>query len=296
MTDDACGSSGGRKDQRFRKRRKLDLLVRDLTPGPNCLYAGHVYSFNPLTEEKNAVQRLATDILRGVGEEAFCRRYFDAETSFEADDEGLEYGDLQSWVWLNPDRISLPVENLAASADILPLMPENIQGTYAAEGHVLRPPFTREKLGKPFCSVRQSDYVGLVMMLEKAGLVTLRKKKPKTFRTPPEIELPNPGHLARLHLPAGKRLFVGKSDMDNQYHRMKLPDWMNKYFGLPPIALRGSQGFSMIRSMPMRWSHSVFMPQTIHRKLLEHAGLSSSLWILDTILIPEFSFGAYIDD
>ncbi|KAI0560192.1 hypothetical protein FGB62_122g058 [Gracilaria domingensis] len=264
MTEDACGSSGGRKDQRFRKRRKLDLLVRDLTAGLNCI--------------ENAVQKLATDFLRGITEKAFRRRYFDAETSFETDDEGSEYGELQSWVWLNPDRISLPVEGLAASADILPWLPEEIQGTYAAEGDVLRPPLTKEKLGKPFRGVRQSDYAALVMKLEKAGLVTLRKKKPKiingvfavpksekgvqrliidarnankAFRTPPEIEIPNPGHLARLHLPAGKRLCVGKSDMDDQYHRMKLPDWMNKYFGLPPIALRGSQVFLMIRSMPM---------------------------------------------
>ena len=70
------------------------------------------------------------------------------------------------------------------------------------------------------------------------------------FVDPQTIELTNPGHLAHLHVPAGHMHFTGKSDMDNQYHRMQLPPWMRNCLVLPKASIYGRKYYLIMRPMP----------------------------------------------
>lgn len=54
----------------------------------------------------------------------------------------------------------------------------------------------------------------------------------------PDVELPSPDLLAKLEAPPGEKIFVCKSDLDNFYHRLRLPEWMRPYFALPSSGWR----------------------------------------------------------
>jgi len=72
-----------------------------------------------------------------------------------------------------------------------------------------------------------------------------------------------------------------KTDVDNFYHRLRLPVWLRPYFALPPLpagrvssSVAASFGadtlvFPMCTTLPMGWSHSVVLAQEAHRFVLE---------------------------
>ena len=49
------------------------------------------------------------------------------------------------------------------------------------------------------------------------------------------VELPAPDLLSRLHCGPDATVVVAKADLDNFYHRLRLPVWMRPYFALPPV-------------------------------------------------------------
>jgi hypothetical protein len=51
----------------------------------------------------------------------------------------------------------------------------------------------------------------------------------------PTVRLPTPDLLSRLEVPAGEKVYVCKSDLDNYYHRLLVPVWMRPYFALPAV-------------------------------------------------------------
>ncbi|CAN8063815.1 unnamed protein product [Agarophyton chilense] len=283
-----------RLSQRYAEWRMLDTVTRRLIEGLNGLYAGHVFSLEPQGEERNAVQRLATTFLRDIGEAA-CRRNYFAAAAAVAKDEGIfYYGDKHSWKLIKPDLVSLPVEGLAASADVLTLLPENIRVAYESRDSQVKPKWEREALRKPFCGVEGGAYKRLIEKLEGVGIISLQREQAKVtngvfavpkkekgsqrliidarnannaFFAAPDTQLPNPADLARLYLPSGTKLYVGKTDMDNQYHKMKMPEWSRTIFA-----------------------------QNVHRFLLERAGLKQEDWIPDVIEVSAFRYGAYVDD
>lgn len=61
----------------------------------------------------------------------------------------------------------------------------------------------------------------------------------KVFKDPPKVDLPNPGILIKLHLPKGEVLYVSKYDMDNYYHRMRIPTWITQIFEFPSVRVEG---------------------------------------------------------
>ena len=93
------------------------------------------------------------------------------------------------------------------------------------------------------------------------------------FVPPPRVCLPTPECLSQLLLAPDQDLFVAKTDLDNFYHRIKLPLWLHTYFALPGIRVReldesvrrdGGLGthsmdaivFPCLMSLPMGWSFS----------------------------------------
>ena len=105
----------------------------------------------------------------------------------------------------------------------------------------------------------------------------------RLFVDSPRVSLPGPSHLTQLQVPAGQRMFTAKSDLSNFYHHLGLPAWMQPYFALPPLSaaeLRqvgasSDAAFPMCRTMPMGFSHAVFVGQSCHEHVVYRAGTLS---------------------
>lgn len=78
---------------------------------------------------------------------------------------------------------------------------------------------------------------------------------------PHEKDLPDPELIAELYLRKNERIFIAKSDFDNFHDRMKLSDWMTGYFKIPLICERQKERWRVVCSLPMGWSHYVYVGQ-----------------------------------
>lgn len=58
----------------------------------------------------------------------------------------------------------------------------------------------------------------------------------------------------------------------------------------------GRKLYQVMKSMPMGWSHSLYVALNVHLRILENAGLPMNSWVTNSIVISEFNFGAYVDD
>lgn len=100
----------------------------------------------------------------------------------------------------------------------------------------------------------------------------------QVFADPPSVELPTPDLFTKLQVPAGKRLFVAKTDLSDFFFRFRTPSWMHEYFALPPVHAQdigqssvygnGTRIYPCFAVLAMGWSHSVFATQTAHEHLL----------------------------
>lgn len=100
----------------------------------------------------------------------------------------------------------------------------------------------------------------------------------------PPVALPDPSHLVQLQVPTGSTLYVGKSDLSNFYHHIGLPPWMQPYFALPALThteLRSigvpvsSSVYPVCVTLPMGFSHAVYLAQTVHEHIVYSDGLLS---------------------
>ena len=168
---------------------------------------------------------------------------------------------------------SPPASGLAASADFTSLLPDELQEKYPNKNQVLQEDSSSSRSAKHFRSIRDNDDRTLIQKLENVGLMTLVKRRPKVlngvfavpkgekdeqrliidarkansfFAAPLKIEFRNPGHFARLYLPDEQKLYGAKSDMDNQYHRMRIPVWLRTFLGLPKVNLEGQLFYPVV--------------------------------------------------
>ena len=98
------------------------------------------------------------------------------------------------------------------------------------------------------------------------------------FAPSPTFELPTPDLLAQLEVRPGEEVYVAKADLDNYYHRIRLPEWMRPYMALPPVkAGEVGQGhiyghdaliYPCCTTLPMGWSHSAFLAQKAHENVV----------------------------
>jgi len=101
----------------------------------------------------------------------------------------------------------------------------------------------------------------------------------RLFVDSPHVELANPSHLVQMQVPSGARMYTGKSDLSNFYHHLGLPGWMQPFFCLPPLddeelhslglCSRACGGhFPMCLTLPMGFSHAVYLAQQAHLHVL----------------------------
>ncbi len=141
------------------------------------------------------------------------------------------------------------------------------------------------------------------------------------FVDAPRVRLPSPSHLAQLQ--AKGPFAVAKCDLSNFYHQLVLPDWIRPYFALPALTAReqasllscgdlpasittalrqlgsGSRLFPCCVTLPMGFSHSVFLAQCVHEHVLySYSSLSprDNLLCLTSPLIDRTLHALYVDD
>ena len=101
------------------------------------------------------------------------------------------------------------------------------------------------------------------------------------FVDPEPVRLPTPDLLTRLEMSESVPTFTAKVDLDNFYHRLRLPEWMRQYFALPPVRAGDVGGEVEARfgsdalihpcctTLPMGFSHSVLLAQLAHEHVLD---------------------------
>jgi Reverse transcriptase (RNA-dependent DNA polymerase) len=99
------------------------------------------------------------------------------------------------------------------------------------------------------------------------------------FIVPPKVKLPSPSDIIQLRILNQEIVVAGKMDLSNYYHQLGLPHWLHRYFALPPLSA-AELGLNSIEyapsdlvypccaTLPMGWSHSVYVAQLIHERVL----------------------------
>jgi hypothetical protein len=141
------------------------------------------------------------------------------------------------------------------------------------------------------------------------------------FIDPPSVELPSPSHLAALRTVSPLPFYVAKLDLSNFYHQLVLPSWLCPYFALPALSmsdllhlrrrgvniaclpnsldLEAVSVYPCCTTLPMGFSHSVFLAQAVHEHVLYRCGALSPSDNVINLLSPVLDrpvHGIYIDD
>jgi len=158
-----------------------------------------------------------------------------------------------------------------------------------------------QPLRRPRIAGSRAEYVKLVARLARAGMVGFTaapkavngvfavgkdadadrliidaQPANRLFVDSPRVSLPDPSHLVQLQVPKGHTMYVGKSDLSNFYHHLGLPEWMQPYFALPPLTpaeladcgLPLGAAYPMCLTLPMGFSHAVYLAQCAHTHVL----------------------------
>lgn len=235
------------------------------------------------------------------------------------------------------DLVALP--STAASVPLLKVLPPNLAIVYALPSQETLLPESEIEQAKlrsirPSVLADRAQYIKLVARLHRVGIVAFsthprcingafgvpKKDKQRLiiaaqrgnlyFKRPPSVQLPNASHLSRLVVPARRRIYAAKGDLSNFFHNLRLPEWMWGYFGLPALTIEelASIGFHsvvplhpVLCTLPMGFSHSVYLAQAVHEHLLQLEGIDlrcSLVNVTDPMALLLFSFvlAVYIDD
>jgi hypothetical protein len=102
----------------------------------------------------------------------------------------------------------------------------------------------------------------------------------RKFVDSPHVSLPGPSHLVQMCIPTGATMFSGKTDLADYYHHIGIPAWLQPYLALPPLSpaelaergLPADAAYPMCITLPMGFSHAVFIAQCIHENILYSSG------------------------
>lgn len=197
-------------------------------------------------------------------------------------------------------KVSLP--EAAGTVDLLSMLPPSLASLYSAPCPVVlprpRPSAKRDRAPSVFAASR-GDYIALLRRMLAANMLwaTTSPKavnglfgvpKPdgsirviiaavpanRYFDDPPNPDLPTPSSLADLVPSSPSPFYISKSDQDNFYHRFRTPRWLWDYMALPPVSANdlglechfgsGVLIFPCCTTLPMGWSHAVYLAQAAH--------------------------------
>lgn len=203
--------------------------------------------------------------------------------------------------------VSLPSQ--AGTADLFSILPSHIASTYASPAALLRPPAAEgddvtSGLRRPYMRCPPDQYVLLIRRMLALGMVSCVSERPPVVNglfgvdkgdgsmrliidcrpvnallvPSPGVDLPTPDLVAGFQVPEGGTLYAAKVDLDNFYHRLRMPRAWWPYFALPPLRA-GEVGLAnlpptvmvwpCVTTLPMGFSHAVFLAQTAHEHLVD---------------------------
>ena len=325
-------SHSRRVQQRYSRGLSATLLANRCISALNKLnvsYSSLQSSPSPITTRTS--QRILDNIYN------LSSRFVSRQANIPSRDHGVffnspfEYsgGSFTPIVPLQADKVSLP--SVAGTVSLVDLLPPDLSSVYNDPQQLL---LSSPRLGRRprvRMDVAPSEYIKLILRMMPLGMLhfTTQPKvvnglfatpKPDgaqrliinarpgnhVFVDPPHVTLPTPDVTARLSVPPGSKLYVGKVDIDNFYHRLLLPEWMWPYFALPAVSSSaiGLPGpdrlvYPCCRTLPMGWSHSVFVAQAAHEHFLTtKAGFSPSdfLTSISDSNLDRTRLQVYIDD
>jgi len=206
---------------------------------------------------------------------------------------------VSGWQRIEVNLLSLPSTGEGAQVDLLANLPADLRELYSSPTNLLvSPPPSEEVLeatGSAF-GISVNEYPKLLQRLHEVGLVEFRVDPPLCtnglfavpkdethqrliidarranlfFVEPQKVNLPSPTLFADMLVTSKSQIFVGKSDIRNMYHRIRTPEWMHTYFGLPPadssaLGLAGEGVvYPVVVSLPMGFSHAVLLAHSIN--------------------------------
>lgn len=228
------------------------------------------------------------------------------------------------------DRVSLP--GTVGSAALLDLLPPDLVDVYSTPSALLRPVSEVVKTKRAVLCASKDEYVKLIRRMNDLGMVEFTTQpavvngvfgvvkdvdsirliidaRPANavFVDPPHVELSTPDVLSKMC--SDKPFYTAKMDLDNFYHRLLLPQWMRPYFALPAVTSdevglsdlfgSGTQVYPCCKTLPMGWSHSVYVAQRSHEHLLDTCTLlkpEDRLRNGNDLLLNRLRHQVYIDD
>ncbi len=201
---------------------------------------------------------------------------------------------------LRAARISLPA--VAGTADIVDVLPPALAAAYSSPNAVLRPYAEVQPASRVFMCSR-GEYVTLLARMRALGmlhftttprvvnglfavdkgdgaqrLIIDARPANAAFVDSPHVALPSPDLLTHFTIPAGSTLYAAKVDLDNFYHRLRMPAAWWPYFALPAVRAGdvGVAGFGADTSvypccstLPMGFSHAVYLAQAAHEHIID---------------------------
>jgi len=236
-------------------------------------------------------------------------------------------------VELTAADVALPPDT--GSVDLLQVLPPDIAAIYAEPNPELFRPLEDQTAAPKAHLVRSTqDYAAIIRRMFSLGMVrfvvhpevvngcfgapksdgkirfVVDGRPAKAVFVPcPHMEMTSPDQLARLEVPAGQVLHVAKADLDNMFHRIRVPDWMVPYFGLPAVRAADvgvgddfgddTMVHPCCTTLPMGWSHSAYLAQVAHEHVIStHTTLAPADRITrhNDFQVDRTRHSVYIDD
>jgi hypothetical protein len=203
-----------------------------------------------------------------------------------------------SAVPLIAERVALP--SSIHSVPMLSALPISLQQYYSeSNSDLFRSSTDIQRPAHAFAS--QREYVTLLKRMKSVGMVNFTTSPlcvngcfgvPKPdgeirlvidaqpanalFCAPPHVDLPTPSTIAQVDTSQlDAPFYVSKCDLSNFYHHIALPAFMQPYFALPAIKAsdigvecESEYVYPMCTTMPMGWSHAVYVAQAVHLHIL----------------------------
>ena len=197
-------------------------------------------------------------------------------------------------------RVSLPAA--AGTAELLDVLPPALAATYASPDRLLRPLDHAPRSASRVFMCSRPEYIALIVRMRTLGmlhftttpravngvfgvdkdgeamrLIIDARPANAAFIDSPHVSLPSPDLIANFSIPAGEVLYAAKVDLDNFYHRLRMPPAWWPFFALPAVRAGdvGAAGFAAdafvypcCTTLPMGFSHAVYLAQAAHEHII----------------------------
>ena len=208
---------------------------------------------------------------------------------------------------INASKIALPKDGV--SVNLIDQLPPRLAALYADPCNILADELPEHlRTGSAFA--KKEEYIALARLLLDGQFAELTTdpiavngvhavEKPdgsqriivdaraanECFIRPAAVQLPNGGDVANLvhYAQHDRPLFGAKVDLDNFFHRFRMPAAYLPFFALPPLRAADigvghvygddTMVYPCLNRLPMGWSHSVLLAQTAHQYLVYSSGL-----------------------